>query len=76
MKEKPLVVPGLYRHFKGNQYQVMELATHSETGEVVVVYRPLYGERGLWVRPLSLFLQPATVNGQQVPRFQLEVADE
>lgn len=46
---------GIYRHFKGNEYQVIDIARHSETEEWHVVYRPLYGERGLWIRPLSMF---------------------
>lgn len=47
--------PGLYRHYKGKHYEVIGVAKHSETSELLVVYRPLYGERGLWVRPLSMF---------------------
>lgn len=46
---------GLYRHYKGTYYEVIGVAKHSETLEEVVVYRPLYGERGLWVRPLEMF---------------------
>ena len=46
---------GRYRHFKGNEYEVLHLATHSETGEPMVVYRALYGERGAWVRPASMW---------------------
>ncbi|MDY4181844.1 MAG: DUF1653 domain-containing protein, partial [Pseudoflavonifractor sp.] len=47
--------PGRYRHFKGNEYQVLGTARHSETEELLVVYRPLYGEGGLWVRPLAMW---------------------
>jgi hypothetical protein len=47
--------PGLYRHYKGKHYEVIGVAKHSETEELLVVYRPLYGERGLWVRPLAMF---------------------
>ena len=64
------VPPGRYRHFKGNLYEVLGVARHSETEEELVVYRALYGERGLWVRPLALFLQPAVVDGKTVPRFR------
>ncbi|MDD5051822.1 MAG: DUF1653 domain-containing protein [Sulfuricurvum sp.] len=46
---------GLYRHYKGKYYEVIGVAKHSETGEVLVVYRPLYGEQGLWVRPFEMF---------------------
>lgn len=46
---------GLYRHYKGKYYEVIGVAKHSETGEDLVVYRSLYGERGLWVRPLGMF---------------------
>lgn len=50
-----MVKPGLYRHYKGKHYEVIGVAKHSETNENMVVYRPLYGERGLWVRPLKMF---------------------
>lgn len=63
------LLPGSYRHYKGNDYQVMGVAKHSETGEDLVVYRPLYGERGLWVRPLSMFIEQVDVDGTWVPRF-------
>lgn len=61
--------PGRYRHYKGNDYQVVGVARHSETAEQLVVYQPLYGERGLWVRPLSMFIEQVEVDGQLVPRF-------
>lgn len=60
---------GLYRHFKGNYYEVLGVARHSETGEELVVYRPLYGERGLWVRPLAMFTEPVERDGKTMPRF-------
>jgi hypothetical protein len=62
-------VPGRYRHFKGNEYEVLGVATHSETHEPLVVYRPLYGAGGLWVRPLALFLEPVERDGYRGPRF-------
>ncbi len=61
--------PGRYRHYKGNEYEVVGDATHSETGEKLVVYRPLYGERGLWVRPKAMFEENVVIDGRAVPRF-------
>jgi hypothetical protein len=61
--------PGRYRHFKGGEYNVQGIATHSETGEQLVVYTPLYGEGGLWVRPLSMFLETVDRDGELQPRF-------
>lgn len=62
--------PGRYRHFKGNEYQVIGTATHSESGETLVVYRPLYGEGDLWVRPLAMFLETVERDGVSQPRFR------
>jgi hypothetical protein len=62
---------GKYRHFKGNEYQVLDIAQHSETREELVVYRCLYGEKGLWVRPLTMFLETVEHEGKIVPRFKL-----
>lgn len=59
-----------YRHFKGNEYLVLHLAKHSETLEDIVVYQPLYGDRGIWVRPLDMFLEQVEVNGVLVNRFE------
>lgn len=62
---------GRYRHYKGSDYQVYEVATHSEDESQLVVYRPLYGERKLWVRPLAMFLENVTLaDGTLVPRFE------
>lgn len=61
--------PGRYRHFKGNEYQVIGTATHSETLEPMVVYRALYGEGGLWVRPASMWAEQVTREGYSGPRF-------
>lgn len=63
-----------YRHFKGNEYLVLYQAKHSETLEDLVVYKALYGEGGIWVRPLSMFLEQVEVNGKIVDRFQ-EIED-
>ena len=65
----PELEPGTYRHYKGNLYEVIGTATHSETEETLVVYRPLYGAGGLWVRPLEMFLSDVEVDGVRVPRF-------
>lgn len=61
--------PGRYRHYKGGEYEVVGVARHSETDERLVVYRPLYNDTGLWVRPLAMFLETVFVNGEPVPRF-------
>ena len=61
---------GRYRHFKGGEYEVCGTATHSETGEQLVVYRALYGERGLWVRPVAMFLETVERDGQVRQRFE------
>lgn len=65
------VIQGIYRHYKGSLYQVLHTATHSETEESLVVYRCLYGEYGVWVRPLSMFAEIVTIEGKEVPRFEL-----
>ena len=61
---------GRYRHYKGNEYVVLGVALHSETLEKLVVYRADYGDRGLWVRPLSMFLEMVEISGVQKARFQ------
>ena len=66
---------GKYRHFKGGEYQVQGVARHSETGELLVVYSPLYGEGGLWVRPLSMFEETVLDEGRQRPRFEYIASD-
>ena len=64
-----MIAPGKYRHYKGNDYEVIGMATHSETHEQMVVYRPLYGEGNLWVRPAAMFAETVVVDGKRVPRF-------
>jgi hypothetical protein len=64
------IKPGRYRHFKGNDYQVIGIARDSETLQAMVVYRALYGEQGLWVRSLEMFAETVALEGKQVPRFQ------
>lgn len=72
--EHPRPVPGIYRHYKGQSYEVIGLAHHSETEEPLVVYRALYGDYGLWTRPLGMFSETVEVQGEPLPRFELEVA--
>ncbi len=64
------IKPGKYRHFKGNEYEVIGIASHSETMETMVVYRALYGEGGLWVRPAAMWNEIVEKNGYCGPRFQ------
>ena len=61
---------GKYRHFKGKEYELLEIATHSETLEQMVVYRALYGDRGIWVRPAGMWLETVEKDGYIGPRFQ------
>ena len=61
---------GKYRHYKGNEYQVIGTARHSETDEKLVVYRCLYGACDLWVRPLAMFLEQVEVDGRLIKRFE------
>ncbi len=61
--------PGRWRHFKGNEYVVLGIARHSETLEPMVVYRALYGDGGLWVRPAAMWLETVERDGQRFPRF-------
>lgn len=63
------VKPGKYRHFKGREYEVLGIASYSETLEPMVVYRALYGEQGLWVRPLSMWSETVDRDGYHGPRF-------
>lgn len=60
---------GRYRHFKGNEYEVLGVAQHSETGEELVVYRALYGEGGLWVRPAAIWNENVEREGNTYTRF-------
>lgn len=61
---------GKYRHFKGNEYEVVAVGKHSETLEDYVIYRALYGEGGYWVRPLSMFLEVIERDGKRLSRFE------
>lgn len=68
MKEK--LQTGTYEHYKGKQYNVVGVAKHSETLEELVVYRALYSEHDLWVRPLKMFLEEVEIDGRNIPRFK------
>jgi hypothetical protein len=67
----PSISTGRYRHYKGGEYEVLGVARHSETLEAMVIYRPLYNQTGLWVRPYAMFFEQVDVNGLQQPRFAL-----
>lgn len=60
---------GRYRHYKGNEYEVIDTVRHSENEGWLVLYRPLYGAKELWVRPYDMFVENVELNGQSVPRF-------
>jgi len=64
------IAPGRYRHFKGREYEVVALARHSETEEAMVVYRALYGDGGMWVRPADMWLETVTRDGTTFQRFE------
>jgi len=68
--EETTIPPGIYEHFKGKRYEVFGVARHSETLELHVHYRTLYGEYDHWVRPASMFLDSVTVGGVSTPRFR------
>lgn len=61
---------GKYRHYKGNEYEVIDVVTHSETEEKMVLYKTLYGDFSLWVRPLAMFIEKVIVEGEEVDRFK------
>jgi len=69
-----MIQPGIYRHYKGKFYQVIGVGRHSETLELLVIYKALYenefGKDSLWVRPLAMFIEMVEVNGRRVPRFE------
>ncbi|GAL86204.1 hypothetical protein MYP_3433 [Sporocytophaga myxococcoides] len=65
-----MIEPGKYKHYKGKYYKVIGVAKHSETMEDMVYYQCLYGDFGFWVRPLKMFKETITVEGELVPRFK------
>lgn len=62
--------PGVYRHYKGADYEVLRLVRHSETEEWLVIYRQMYGDGSCWARPLDMFVEQVEVEGEPVPRFE------
>ena len=66
----PDTPPGRYRHYKGGEYEVLGAVRHSESTEPMVLYRALYGEGGLWVRPHAMFFENVLIDGRWMPRFQ------
>ena len=69
LPELIVTAPGLYRHYKGNLYEVLDTVRHSETLEPMTLYRALYGEHGLWVRPAAMFGETVVIDGITQPRF-------
>jgi len=68
---------GIYEHYKGNRYRVIDIVRHSETDELLVLYRLMYGDESLWVRPFAMFFEKVIVDGVEVPRFKfVESIDE
>ena len=71
-----MIKKGIYTHYKGNKYELVAIASHSETLEKMVVYKALYGDGEFWVRPLSMWDEEVLVNGEKVHRFTLLKGDE
>ncbi len=69
-KRTATIKPGIYKHYKQKLYKVLHEATHSETGEVVVVYQCLYGDYSFWVRPKAMFIEHVVIDGREMPRFE------
>lgn len=70
MKKDKNIKRGIYKHYKGNLYEVLEIARHSETEEWMVIYRTLYGDGGTWVRPYEMFIENVECQGTVVKRFE------
>ncbi|MGL4606020.1 MAG: DUF1653 domain-containing protein [Eubacteriaceae bacterium] len=75
MEKEKTVRLGRYRHFKGREYEVLGVAKHSETLDKMVVYRPLYGDKGLWVRPIEMWDETIERDGKRMKRFEY-IGDE
>ncbi|CAA6818017.1 MAG: Unknown protein [uncultured Sulfurovum sp.] len=70
MKKDKKVKRGIYKHYKGNLYEVLDVGKHSETEEWMVIYRTLYGDKGTWVRPYDMFFETVDVGGKILKRFE------
>lgn len=70
-----MIEKGIYKHYKGRTYEVLDVVRHSETLEYMVLYRALYDDFALWVRPLSMFLETIELNGQHIKRFELQSSE-
>lgn len=70
-QNQEIVIGGTYRHYKDKLYKVLHIALHSEELKPYVVYQALYGDFGIWIRPMSMFLETVNLNGFNVPRFEL-----
>jgi hypothetical protein len=68
--KKPTVKRGIYKHYKGNLYEVLDVGRDSETEEWMVIYRTLYGDASTWVRPYEMFMETVNLNGKVVKRFE------
>ena len=68
--KRSTLLPGKYRHYKGNEYEGIGVAKHSETGEEFIVYRALHGDHGLYIRPYEMFVEEVEVDGKRMPRFE------
>ena len=75
MEKKYTIAPGVYRHYKGNLYEVLYTAFHSETLEEMVVYKALYGDGEIWVRPASMWNEKVKTDNGEVSRFEAETTD-
>ena len=70
MKKEIKIKTGIYKHYKGNLYEVLDTGKHSETEELMVIYRTLYGDGGTWVRPYEMFIETVNFDGKSLKRFE------